>query len=210
MRKKTQRRDAVLQNVKYSFVWIIPLICYDRYDTVEIRRVYYKGTSYPRRGWYIKNMCLLLSQIVLARSEAHQNSGGNNSIPLRVYIQARCIYNMYTRYTRFIACAYVCVCIGTYRTDRMWDTYRYITLTIYLAIKRNRAGLLLAELCASTLYLQSSPVRRASIICRRHMSRVRTAPHMLVEPILVYRRRRLDWKIELCVDSVGTRENVRK
>lgn len=117
---------------------------------------------------------------------------------------------MYTRYTWFIA--YVCVCIDTYRTDRTWDTYRYITLTIYLAIKRNRAGLLLAELCASTLYLQNSPVHRALIICRRHMSRVRTAPRKLVEPILVYRWRRLDWEIELCVGkrvkTSGSRRNA--
>jgi len=28
------------------------------------------------------------------------------------YTQARCIYNMYAR---FFACAYVCVCKGTYR-----------------------------------------------------------------------------------------------
>lgn len=106
-----QRRD-VLQNIKYSFAWIIlwyvvivmivGIEYIRRTRHTRVRRVYFL---------YIKKYVSLVFSGYSSTIRGSSEFGRDSSIPcyLCKYTQARCIYNMYTRYTRFRVCVRMCM-----------------------------------------------------------------------------------------------------
>jgi len=201
-REEEKDRDDVSRNIEYSSVriilWYVAIA-----TTIRIRRVHYKSLSYPRWSLHIKNMYLSLSQACFTTIRGSSEFGRNNSI--------RVTFASIHKHDVFIICMHDFLRVYTYvyvkvhtETDRTWDTYRLHNTNISRKIKRNRAGLLLAELCASTFYLQSFPFAKCQLLCRRHLSRGRTVSHVLMKPTnisLSTATTRLGKRFEWCVDS---------